>query len=88
MQRRDDSGPRDDIAHMAGKPFVSSQESREGAALAESLLKWLTGGDKVRARRLYENSWEFVPTHKIWLATNHKPRVRPGYLVADQAGSL
>ena len=76
VQRRDDSGPRDDIAHMAGKRFVSAQESREGAPLAESLLKWLTGGDKVRARRLYENSWEFTPTHKIWLATNHKPRVR------------
>ena len=76
IQRRDDSGPRDDIAHMAGKRLVAAQESREGAALAESLLKWLTGGDKVRARRLYENSWEFTPTHKIWLATNHKPRVR------------
>ena len=76
VQRRDDSGPLDDIAHMAGKRFVSAQESREGAPLAESLLKWLTGGDKVRARRLYENSWEFTPTHKIWLATNHRPQVR------------
>ncbi len=76
VQHRDDSGPRDDIAHMAGKRFVGAQESREGAALAESLLKWLTGGDKVRARRLYENSWEFLPSHKIWLATNHKPMVR------------
>lgn len=68
-----DEGPRDDIANMRGKRFVSAQESREGAALAESLLKWLTGGDVVRARRLYENSYEFEPTHKIWLATNHKP---------------
>ena len=76
VQRRDDSGPRDDIAHMAGKRFVSAQESREGAPLAESLLKWLTGGDKVRARRLYEKPWQFTPTHKIWLATNHRPQVR------------
>jgi len=30
---------------------------------------------RVRARRLYENSYEFDPTHKIWLATNHKPVV-------------
>jgi len=44
--------------------------------LAESLLKWMTGGDVVRARRLYENSYEFDPSHKIWLATNHKPIVR------------
>lgn len=76
VQRQSDNGPRDDIANMMGKRFVSAQESREGAALAESLVKWLTGGDRVRARRLYENSYEFDPTHKIWLATNHKPIVR------------
>lgn len=76
VHRHSDNGPRDDIANMMGKRFVSAQESREGAALAESLVKWLTGGDRVRARRLYENSYEFDPTHKIWLATNHKPIVR------------
>jgi putative DNA primase/helicase len=76
VQRRDDSGPRDDIANMRGKRFVSAQESREGVALAESLLKWLTGGDRVRARRLYENSTEFQPSWKIFLASNHRPIVR------------
>ncbi len=76
VSTRDDRGPRDDVANMHGRRFVSAQESREGAALAESLIKWLTGGDTVRARRLYENSWEYQPTHKIWLATNHKPAVR------------
>lgn len=76
VQRRNNHGPRDDIAIMKGKRFISSQESREGAALAESLIKWVTGGDRVRARRLYENSYEWDPTHKIWLATNHKPVIR------------
>ena len=76
VPRHSDRGPRDDIANMMGKRFVSAQESREGAALAESLVKWLTGGDRVRARLLYENSYEFDPAHKIWLATNHKPVVR------------
>ncbi len=76
VQKRDDAGPRDDVANMFGKRLVSAQESREGAALAESLLKWLTGGDLVRARRLYENSYEFDPTWKIWLATNHRPVIR------------
>jgi len=76
VQRRDDAGPRDDIANMKGRRLVSAQESREGAALAESLIKWLTGGDLVRARKLYENSTEFDPTWKIWLASNHKPIIR------------
>ena len=43
--RRDDAAPRDDVANMRGKRLVSAQESRKGVALAESLLKWLTGGD-------------------------------------------
>lgn len=73
---RDDRGPRDDVANMRGRRFVAAQESREGAALAESLMKWLTGGDLVRARRLYENSHEFQPTHKLWLATNYRPTIR------------
>jgi putative DNA primase/helicase len=73
---RDDRGPRDDVANMRGRRLVISQEVREGAALAESLVKWLTGGDVVRARNLYERSSEWTPTHHIWLAVNRLPVVR------------
>ncbi len=76
IARRDDRGPRDDIANMKGQRFVTSQEAREGAPLAESVVKWLTGGDRVRARKLHENSYEFDPTWKIWLATNYKPTIK------------
>jgi putative DNA primase/helicase len=61
---------------MRGMRLVSAQESREGAAAAENIMKALTGGDKIRARRLYENSSEFDPTWKIWLAANHKPLIK------------
>jgi putative DNA primase/helicase len=71
--RNDDARPRDDIANMHGKRFISAQESRRGAAFDESIVKCVTGGDIVRARRLYENSFEFLPAHKIFLATNDKP---------------
>jgi putative DNA primase/helicase len=76
VRRRYDGGPRDDIAVLKGRRFVSAQESREGAAFDESILKWLTGGDRVRARLLYQNSYEFDPVHKLWLATNHRPVIR------------
>ncbi|MBZ5727448.1 MAG: bifunctional DNA primase/polymerase [Acidobacteriia bacterium] len=72
---RRDAGMRDDVANMRGRRLVTAQESHEGAAMAEGLIKWLTGGDRIRARRLYENSSEFDPTFKLWLATNHKPKV-------------
>ena len=73
---RDDSKPRDDIANMSGKRFVTAQESRQNAEMAENIVKVLTGGDRLRARRLHENSSEFDPTHKIFLGVNHKPVVK------------
>ena len=76
LASRDDGRPQDGVAAMRGQRFVASQESREGAELSEALIKTLTGGDVVRARRLFENSYEFLPTAKIWMATNHKPRIK------------
>jgi putative DNA primase/helicase len=76
IQRKDDSAPREDIAAMRGAYFVAAQESRERASFAEALIKNLTGGDTVRARRLHENGFEFTPRFKIWLATNHKPEIK------------
>ena len=73
---QDSRAPRDDVAGMRGRRLVVSQEVREGAPLAESLVKWLTGGDIIRARNLYERSSEWTPTHHIWLAVNRLPVVR------------
>lgn len=64
-----------DIAGMAGKRFVTAVESAEGHRLNEARVKNLTGADPVTARFLYGNFFEFLPNHKLWLATNHRPRV-------------
>jgi putative DNA primase/helicase len=77
VAKRNYTGPKDDIANMKGKRFVTAHENREGERLAEDLIKWLTGGDKVRARMLYSNSVEFDPTWKLWLSVNHRPIVSP-----------
>ena len=55
--------------------MVTASEGEDSARLAEALVKQLTGGDPVTVRRLYESEFEFVPTGKIWLSTNHKPTV-------------
>jgi putative DNA primase/helicase len=60
-------------ADLFGKRFVACIETEEGRRMAEALVKELTGGDRVRARRMREDFWEFVPTHHIWLVSNHKP---------------
>ncbi len=63
-------------ADLFGKRFVACIETDEGRRLAESLVKDLTGGDRIRARRMREDHWEFKPTHKLVLATNHRPEIR------------
>jgi len=66
---------RNDIARLHGARFVAAVESEKTARLAESLIKTLTGGDKITARFLYHEAFEFHPQFKLWLATNHKPNV-------------
>jgi len=51
-------------------------EVNEGQLIAEALTKQLTGGDKMRARKCYQDSFEFESTSKIVLVANHKPRIR------------
>jgi putative DNA primase/helicase len=72
LAKRGESHPTD-RADLFGKRFVACVETEEGRRMAEALTKELTGGDRIRARRMREDFWEFVPTHHIWLAGNHKP---------------
>ncbi|MGH7378091.1 MAG: DNA primase family protein, partial [Candidatus Methylomirabilales bacterium] len=64
------------LADLRGCRFVASIEVEEGKRLAEVLVKQLTGGDRLKARFMRENFFEFTPTHKIFLAVNHKPVIR------------
>lgn len=64
------------VTDLFGRRFVAAIETEENKRLAEALIKELTGGDRIRARRMREDYWEFSPSHKIILACNHKPEVR------------
>ncbi len=65
-----------EIADLKGARLVASIEVEEGKRLAEALVKQLTGGDRIKARHMRQDFWEFKATHKLLLAANHKPRVR------------
>jgi len=75
LARRGESHPTE-RADLHGKRFVACVEVDDGRRMAESLVKELTGGDRIRARRMREDFWEFSPTHKVWLAANHRPIIR------------
>jgi putative DNA primase/helicase len=74
LLKRNNSIPTD-VAALRGARFVAAQEVEDGRRLAESLVKQLTGGDKVAARFLFAEWFEFVPACKIFLAANHRPRI-------------
>jgi putative DNA primase/helicase len=74
LAKKAGDGPREDIARLAGARLVTSVETHDGQRLAEGLVKLLTGGDTVAARRVYERTFEFVPGFKLLLASNYRPR--------------
>lgn len=76
LARTKGSGISSDIARLKGARLVTVPEPAEGARLDEGLVKQLTGGDRITARRLYADEMEFAPEFKLWLGTNHKPVIR------------
>ena len=67
---------RNDLARLRGARFVKAVETSEGKRLDEGLIKQVTGCDRIPARFLFQEYFEFDPQLKLWLATNHKPSIR------------
>ena len=67
-------GPSEDVAALKGCRVAWASESSSGARFSESIVKQLTGGDSISARRMYGRLFTFKPQHKLWLACNHVPR--------------
>jgi len=65
-------------ADLFGVRLVASTEVEAGKRLAEVLVKQLTGGDRVKARYMHHDFFEFDPSHTILLAANHKPVIHGG----------
>lgn len=65
-----------ELADLFGIRFLSVTELGPERVFNETLIKQMTGEDKIRARRMREDFWEFDATHHIWIAANHKPTIR------------
>ncbi|QHM08328.1 phage/plasmid primase, P4 family [Bacillus subtilis] len=76
IKKKNDSSINNDIARLDGARFVSAVESEEGQQLSESLVKQITGGEKMSARFLRQEYFEFTPEFKVFFTTNHKPIVK------------
>lgn len=63
------------IAKLCGCRLVTANEGNARVRLDMALLKTLASSDLMSGAHLYENEFTFIPTHKLILATNHKPEL-------------
>jgi putative DNA primase/helicase len=65
----------DDVADLRGYRFVSTTETARSEEMDEAKVKRLSGGDRQRARGLYQSSAEFDMQSLLWYATNAMSRL-------------
>jgi putative DNA primase/helicase len=62
-----------DLARLDGARLVAASETEEGRAWAESRIKQLTGGDRIAARFMRQDFFEFTPRFKLFIVGNFQP---------------
>ncbi|MFI6485725.1 phage/plasmid primase, P4 family [Nonomuraea sp. NPDC050663] len=77
MAKTFDSHPTD-LAELHGRRIIVCSELKPGDRFDEARVKLLTGGDKIKARRMRQDFFSFTPTHHLWLLGNHRPEVSAG----------
>jgi putative DNA primase/helicase len=60
---------------LRGTRFALATEPSEGKRFNEGILKQITGGERIVARRMYENNERFTSNAKLWIMGNHKPKI-------------
>lgn len=65
-----------EIADLLGKRLVVASETERGAELRLQLVKRITGNERLKARRMRQDFFEFARTHKLILVTNNRPLIR------------
>lgn len=75
VEARGDRHPTD-LAGLRGARFVTAIETEQGRRLNESKVKAITGGDKISARFMRQDFFEYTPQFKPVIVGNHKPAIR------------
>ena len=73
--RGDGDGPTPGVARLAGARMVCASEVGAGQRFNPARLKALTGGERIVARHLHREPFEFDPAFTLWLAANERPAI-------------
>ena len=75
QKRKSSSAASPEMANKQGVRLCSFQEPEQDDQIYVGQMKELTGQDKIMARGLYENPFEFIPQFKLVLCCNELPKV-------------
>ena len=73
LMRRDRNGVTNDVARLCGSRLVLANETRSDQRFDDLMIKTLVSTERISARFLHSEFFEFWPTFKIWIRGNHKP---------------
>ncbi len=62
-----------DLARLRGARLVITTETEANRRWADAKVKLLTGGDRITARFMHQDYFEFTPQFKLIVAGNHRP---------------
>jgi putative DNA primase/helicase len=65
-----------EVAGLRGARLVTATETEDGRRWSEARIKELTGGDKVSARFMHQDFFDFTPQFKLLFCGNHMPALR------------
>jgi len=65
-----------ELATLVGARLVTAAETEEGRRWSEARIKELTGGDKITARFMRQDPFDFFPQFKLLFSGNHMPALR------------
>ena len=79
----DGSKASSDLARLAGSRLVNISEPPAGFKVDSAQLKQQTGNDAMTVRPLYQEFFEYIPKHKMFVVTNHLPAITDDALFAS-----
>jgi putative DNA primase/helicase len=74
-KKNEDDGQRRIVAKLCGARLATANEGNAHVKLDMALLKSLASSDLLAGAHLYEREFTFAPSHKLIIATNHKPEL-------------
>jgi P4 family phage/plasmid primase-like protien len=76
LRAKQDEGARADLVSVMSRRFIHTSEASSEWNLHADHIKRMTGGDTLKARRLYSSEFvERKPSFTPWIATNAVPRM-------------